>query len=263
MLEKGQVREAGPPEHFHRLVQGRVFVLQPAAHVNPRLLQSAALTHQSVLDATIRSGKVRCVLAEGALHPWEEKEPGKLVAQVEAATPNFEDAFMALSQHQHAVLPKGRRPWEILVGKAIPGIAFGLIDRLLLSLAAVYWFGLPFRGTFLALLLALLLFFISIVGVGLLISSLCMTMQQGLLGAFIFIMPSVILSGFATPIANMPIWLQYVTLANPLRYAVDALRIIFLQGADMGGTWHLLWPLILISLITLPLAPWMFRLRSE
>lgn len=155
------------------------------------------------------------------------------------------------------------RPWEILVGKAIPGIAFGLMDGLILSVAAVYWFGLPFRGAFFALLLALLLFFISIVGVGLLISSISMTMQQGLLGAFIFIMPAVILSGFATPVANMPIWLQYVTLANPLRYAVAALRAVFLQGAGTVQVWGMIWPLTLIAFVSLPMAAWMFRQRSE
>ncbi|QYY35074.1 ABC transporter permease [Ruficoccus sp. ZRK36] len=155
------------------------------------------------------------------------------------------------------------RPWEILVGKSVPGIAFGLLDGLLLSLGAIYWFDVPFRGTFMALVPALLVFFVSIVGVGLLISSLSLTMQQGLLGAFTFIMPSVILSGFATPVSNMPEWLQTVTLVNPLRYAVHALRDIFLQGADLPQVWPQIWPMILIACVTLPLAAWMFRNRTE
>jgi ABC-2 type transport system permease protein len=154
-------------------------------------------------------------------------------------------------------------PAEILVSKSIPGIFFGLVDALLFCVGAVFWFGVPFRGTLAALVLALLCFTLAIVGVGLLVSSLSMTMQQALLGSFIFIMPSVVLSGFTTPIANMPDWLQHATLLNPLRYVITALRAVFLQGADSGVIWPQLWPLLLITAATLPVAAWMFRHRSQ
>lgn len=154
-------------------------------------------------------------------------------------------------------------PAEILIGKSLPGMVFGLMDALLFAAGAVYWFGVPFRGTIGALILALGCFIITIVGVGLLVSSLSMTMQQALLGSFVFMMPSVILSGFATPIENMPQWLQVGTLLNPLRHIIAALRDIFLQGADVGMIWHNLWPLVLMACFTLPLAGWMFRHRSQ
>jgi len=152
-------------------------------------------------------------------------------------------------------------PGEILLAKSMPGIIFGLIDSLLLVGGGILLFGLPFRGSFAALLLVLALFMISIVGVGLLVSSLSMTMQQGLLGAFVFIMPAVILSGFTTPIENMPHWLQTGTLANPMRYVVASLRLIFLEGAGIGDIWPQLWPLLIIAGVTLPPAAWLFRHR--
>lgn len=154
-------------------------------------------------------------------------------------------------------------PAEILIGKSLPGMVFGLMDALLFAAGAVYWFDVPFRGTIGALILALGCFIITIVGVGLLVSSLSMTMQQALLGSFVFMMPSVILSGFATPIENMPHWLQIGTLLNPLRHIIAALRDIFLQGADVIMIWHQLWPLVLMACFTLPLAAWMFRHRSQ
>lgn len=154
-------------------------------------------------------------------------------------------------------------PGEILIGKSVPGMVFGLMDALLFALGAVYWFEVPFRGTIPALILALLCFIVTIVGVGLLISSLSMTMQQGLLGSFVFIMPSVTLSGLATPIANMPHWLQVADLGNPLRYIIIALRDIFLEGADSTMIWPQLWPLMLLACVTLPLAAWLFRHRSQ
>ena len=154
-------------------------------------------------------------------------------------------------------------PGEILIGKALPGMFFGLMDALIFSAGAVYWFGVPFRGTIPALILALVCFIIAIVGVGLLISSISMTMQQGLLGSFLFIMPAVVLSGFATPIENMPHWFQVGDLINPVRYIIIALRDIFLEGADTSMIWPQLWPLMLMSVVTLPLAGWMFRHRSQ
>jgi ABC-2 type transport system permease protein len=154
-------------------------------------------------------------------------------------------------------------PGEILIGKSLPGMFFGIMDALLFAAGAVYWFSVPFRGTVPALILALGCFILTIVGVGLLVSSLSMTMQQALLGSFVFMMPSVILSGFATPIENMPHWLQIGTLFNPLRHIMTALRNIFLGGADISMIWPHIWPLILMAGFTLPLAGWMFRHRSQ
>ena len=154
-------------------------------------------------------------------------------------------------------------PGEILLAKSLPGIVFGIIDSGLLAAGGVWWFGVPFRGSVIALFLVLTLFMLSIVGVGLLVSSLSMTMQQALLGSFSFIMPSVILSGFTTPVENMPHWLQIGTLANPLRYVVTALRWIFLEGAGLKEIWPLLWPLLIIALLTLPPAAWLFRHRVD
>ncbi len=154
------------------------------------------------------------------------------------------------------------RPAEILVGKAVPGLVFGFTDAMLLSLGAVYWFGVPFRGEAAALAAAVFVFMLAIVGVGLFISSLSTTMQQGLLGAFLFIMPAVILGGFTTPIENMPAWLQTATLVNPMRYVVIALRHVFLEGAGLHDIWPQLWPMAAIAAVTLPIAGWMFRHRS-
>jgi len=151
------------------------------------------------------------------------------------------------------------RSGEILLAKALPPMACGMFDALLLAAAAVLWFGLPFRGSLLALVVALSVFICCVVGVGLFISSLSATMQQSLLGSFIFIMPNVILSGFTTPIANMPRWLQWGTLINPLRYIVAACREVFLHGGTISTIWPQLWPMALIAAATLAAATWLFR----
>ena len=152
---------------------------------------------------------------------------------------------------------------EILVGKSIPGICFGMLDALLFALGAVLWFEVPFRGTVTALVCVLGMFVLAIVGVGLFVSSLSMTMQQGLLGAFVFIMPAVILSGFTTPIENMPNWLQIGTRINPMRYVVAALRQVFLQGSSVRDVWPLIWPMAVIAAVMLPAAAVLFRNRTH
>ena len=154
-------------------------------------------------------------------------------------------------------------PGEILIGKSLPGMLFGLMNALILSAGAVWWFGVPFRGTVSALVLALVCFIVAMVGIGLLVSSLAMTMQQGLLGAFVILMPSVILSGLATPIENMPPWLQVIDSVNPVQYIIVALRNIFLQGADVDMIWPQIWPLLIIAGVALPSAAWLFRHRAQ
>ena len=154
-------------------------------------------------------------------------------------------------------------PAEILIGKSIPGMVFGLLDALIFCAGAVYWFGVPFRGEISALVAVLACFILSIVGVGLLVSSLSMTMQQALLGSFIFMMPSVVLSGFATPIENMPHWLQIATQLNPVRYIITALREVFLEGADINMLWPQIWPLLIMAGVMLPAAGWLFRHRAQ
>lgn len=153
-------------------------------------------------------------------------------------------------------------PVEILVGKSVPGIVFGMLDALIFSGGAVLWFHIPFRGTISALTISLLCFIITIVGIGLLVSSLSTTMQQGLLGAFLFLMPAITLSGLATPVENMPMWLQQADMLNPVRHIITALRRIFLEGADLTTVWPQIWPLLIMACVTLPLAAWLFRRRS-
>ena len=153
------------------------------------------------------------------------------------------------------------RPWEILLGKSLPGFLIGWFETTLIVVLAVVWFHVPFRGSLLTLSLGLFFFLLSTVGMGLMISSLSVTQQQGLLGAFLFIVPSIVLSGFATPIANMPHWVQQVTLLNPLRYFLVILHGVFLEGTPFHLLLDQFWPMAVIGLVNLALAGYLFRHR--
>jgi ABC-2 type transport system permease protein len=153
------------------------------------------------------------------------------------------------------------RPVEILIGKTLPGFIIGLAEASVIVLAAVFWFRVPLLGSLFTLYTGIVLFLLSGVGVGLMISSFAATQQQGLLGAFIFMVPSIILSGFATPIRNMPQLVQDITLLNPMRYFLVVLRGVFLQGTPFHLLVHQFWPMALIGVVALSIAGWLFRHR--
>jgi ABC-2 type transport system permease protein len=153
------------------------------------------------------------------------------------------------------------RPWEVLIGKAVPGFVIGMVEATLISVVAVFWFQVPLLGSLPALYTGLFLFLLSAIGVGLMISSLSVTQQQGLLGAFMFLVPAIILSGFATPILNMPPLVQKLTLINPMRYFMVIVRGVFLEGTPFHLLIGQFWPLAVIGIVTLSIAAWLFRRR--
>jgi ABC-2 type transport system permease protein len=155
------------------------------------------------------------------------------------------------------------RPHEIMVGKAAPSMVIGTIQATGVLLVGQLWFRIPFAGSYLVLYAGLLLFLLAAVGMGLLLSAIAGTMQQAMLYSMLFIMPFSLLSGFTTPLSSMPGALQDFTLINPLRYAIDISRRVYLEGAGLDVLGHDLWPLAVIALVTLTAAAWVFRHRPQ
>ncbi len=152
-------------------------------------------------------------------------------------------------------------PVEIILGKTVPALIVGFVQASAILLVAVVWFRIPFAGSLALLYAAVGVFLLSAIGIGLAISSLCNTQQQAILGVFMYLAPAIVLSGFATPIANMPAWCQWLTYGNPLRYMLILARGIFLRDLPAALAWAQLWPMALIGAVTLVLAAWLFRRR--
>lgn len=154
-------------------------------------------------------------------------------------------------------------PIEIVLGKTIPAIIISLTEVTIIVLVGIFLFHVPFTGYFYLLYISLFVFVSSILGIGLFISSLCSTQQQAILGTFCFMSPSVLLSGFATPIENMPEFLQYITLANPLRYMLVISRGQFLKDMPADVVFSNVWPMAIIALCTFTATTWFFKRRLE
>ncbi len=157
------------------------------------------------------------------------------------------------------VLVTPYQPIELLIGKTIPGVLIGLTSASIVIFVALIVFRIPLRGSLPALYLGLTTFLLSCVGIGLFVSSLARSQQQGLMGAFIFFVPAVILSGFATPVHNMPAFFQYVAYIDPLYYCLRVVRAVFLQGATVGDVAAELAAMTALGLGALSLAALFFR----
>jgi drug efflux transport system permease protein len=154
-------------------------------------------------------------------------------------------------------------PSEILVGKTLPALLIGVAEGTLIIFAAIFLFRVPFEGSYLMLYIGLTAFIMATVGVGLFISSMAKTQQQAILGVFVFMVPAVSLSGFATPVENMPDWLQTATLINPLRHFLVIVKGVFLKSMPFHAVFNSTWPLLVIGIVTFSSAAWFFRRRLE
>jgi len=154
-------------------------------------------------------------------------------------------------------------PVEIMVGKALPCMLIGAVMATNILLVAWLWFRIPFAGSVLTLYCGLILFLLAAVGIGLSVSSIAATMQQALLYSFLVMIPFMLLSGLTTPVSSMPMSVQYFTLINPLRYAIEIAQRVYLEGAGLDRLIPDLWPMAIIAAVTLSAASWMFRHRLE
>ena len=132
------------------------------------------------------------------------------------------------------------KPAELIIGKTLPVVGIALVDLALITSVATLWFDIPMRGSFALLGLVSLVYIVCGLGIGLLISTVSNTTQEAFMTMFMFFLPAMIFSGFFFPVDNMPVFFQYVSLLDPVRYYVEAVRAIFLKGAGI----RVLWPQI-------------------
>ena len=152
-------------------------------------------------------------------------------------------------------------PMHIMIGKALPPIFVGLMQSTIILLIILFWFKIPMNGSIGLLYFGLVSFNIAVVGVGLSISAVSLNMQQAMLFTFLLIMPLMLLSGLLTPVQNMPKALEIATYANPLRFGIDLVQRVYLEGAQFSQVKYDFIPMIILAVVTLPLAAWLFRNR--
>lgn len=149
--------------------------------------------------------------------------------------------------------------WQLFVGKAIPALIVATLQASIVLAVGIFAYHIPFSGSLSLFYFAMLIYGLSLVGFGLLISSLCATQQQAFIGVFVFMMPAILLSGYVAPVENMPLWLQQATWINPVRHFTEITKQIYLKDAGFAIVWHSLWPLLFIAATTGAIAYRIFR----
>lgn len=155
------------------------------------------------------------------------------------------------------------RPIELMLGKTLPFALVGLIQVVFITAAALVIFRIPFRGSGLLLLGCAMLFLLTTLGVGLFISTISQTQQQAMMASFFFFTPAFMLSGFAFPIRNMPVVVQYLTYLNPVRYFMEIVRSLFLKGAGIAVLWPQMVALFVFGVVILSVSALRFHKRLD
>ncbi len=155
------------------------------------------------------------------------------------------------------------RTSEVIAGKIAPAFVVGLVNASIYVLIIPLLYGVPLRGSLTLLYAAVILFTLALVGIGLLVSAIAQSQQQAFLGMFLSGVPLILLSGYASPVDNMPHWLQTISLANPVRHMLTISEGVFLKDMSWANAVHHLWPLALIALCSVGTAALIFRSRLD
>ncbi|CZE48294.1 ABC transporter permease [Campylobacter geochelonis] len=153
-------------------------------------------------------------------------------------------------------------PLEIMLGKLLPALLISIFISSIILFITFFIFKVPLVGSLWLLYLGVVIFLFSICGIGLFISSVANTQQQAILYSFVFLLPSFLLSGFATPVENMPSWLEPATDFVPLKYYIVFLRSVFLKDISFMQSLEYLAPMFALGVISFFVAMLFFKRRN-
>jgi ABC-2 type transport system permease protein len=152
------------------------------------------------------------------------------------------------------------RKLPVLAGKLLPFLFIGLIEVTLVTLVAVYLFGIPFKGQAWLLFVGSLLFLFNTLGLGLLVSTISQTQQQAMMTVmFVIMMPFIYLSGFVFPIDSMPEMFQYLSKGISLTYYLEIVRSLFLKGSGIEVLYKDFIALTILGVVTFAISVVRFR----
>ncbi len=150
-------------------------------------------------------------------------------------------------------------PVEIMIGKIAPNIVVGAIQSAIILLAAKYVFDVPLMGSLLLLAFALSIYIIANLAVGYTFSTLAQNQLQAMQMTVFFLLPAILLSGFAFPFSGMPQWAQYIGEVLPATHFLRIVRGILLKNNGLAEIWPNLWPLFLFTFVAGSVALLRFR----
>jgi ABC-2 type transport system permease protein len=151
------------------------------------------------------------------------------------------------------------KPIELILGKITPFGIIAIVQMIMIATVGVLWFHIPLIGSIPLLFGSTLIYLLTSLGIGLFISTVSSTQQEAMMSIFLFYFPAILLSGFAYPVANMPQWVQIITIFNPLKYYLIILRSIFLKGVGIFVLWDEILALLVMGIVVITASSLRFR----
>ncbi|MBL7155628.1 MAG: ABC transporter permease [Candidatus Omnitrophica bacterium] len=148
---------------------------------------------------------------------------------------------------------------ELIIGKIVPFMVIAFIQVTLITLIIYFWFRVPMRGSITLLVFSTAVYLFTTLGIGIFLSTLSSTQQEAMMSVFLIYSPMFLLSGFAYPIRNMPVIIQYITYLNPMRYYLVIIRSIFLKGVGLAVLWDEILALAIIGAVVITLSTMKFQ----
>ncbi len=155
------------------------------------------------------------------------------------------------------------KPHEILLGKVAPAFIVGVVNCLIFAAVTPALYGVPLTGSLGLLVVGVVAYTMALVGLGLMISTLAGNQQQAFLGMFFVTVPLILLSGYASPVDNMPTWLQPLVAVNPTHHMIVISEGVFLKDLPSDLVLKHILPMLGAAVVTFTMAWTLFRARSE
>jgi ABC-2 type transport system permease protein len=154
-------------------------------------------------------------------------------------------------------------PAELIAGKTLPFAAVAFVEVFLVLLVGTLWFGVAVKGSLLWLAAASVVFVLTVLAIGMFVSTLAHTQAQAMMVNQLFMATNMMLSGFMFPISSMPAAMQFFTYLVPLRYFLEIIRGIYLKGTGPSAWWPQLLILFVFGLALFSLSALRFRKRLD
>lgn len=154
-------------------------------------------------------------------------------------------------------------PIHIIFGKTIPYLLIGFAELIVFIIFTILWFGIPFRGNIFLLMLFAVLYMVSSLGIGILTSTIARTPQQVLFLIWFLLIFFILLSGFFIPVENMPLWVQNMTMINPVKYFMFAIREICLKGTGIRDLTKEIYGMSVIGTVVFSSAVMFFHRKAK
>jgi len=156
------------------------------------------------------------------------------------------------------------KPFQVIIGKVVPYIFLSIINAIIIVLLSIFVFKMPVQGSLFLLAIESILFIITSLALGILISTISASQQTAMMISLMALMlPTILLSGFIFPISSMPLPLQIISYIIPAKWFIIILKAIMLKGVGISFIWKETLILVGMTLIFIALSVKKYKIRLE